>query len=136
MKSRFRKTSRHGIVHRPVVAFPRGGVRNDTDTQDCRLTRNAGSRFRAGHDEVLGGIANIEAGGMYPTDGTNVADFFSYQAYESLRRNTAGRAQIAAYQYSRHVSITFPCPPGGEAERTSPVTAECLYTARRCPRGS
>jgi macrolide transport system ATP-binding/permease protein len=69
-----------------------------------------------GHD-LPRGLANIEAGSMYPEDGTNVADFFSWQAYESLRRNTAGRAQIAAYQYSRQISVSFAGQPAVAQER-------------------
>jgi predicted permease len=52
-------------------------------------------------------VADSSSGSMHPDGRMRIADFFSYPAYESLRQNAAGRAQIAAYEGSRQVSVSF-----------------------------
>jgi len=51
------------------------------------------------------------AGTMGPEDGWDVADFFSYASFQSMRRSLAGRASLAAFTFSDQVSVSF----GGKA---------------------
>jgi predicted permease len=62
-------------------------------------------------------VVDGASGGMHPVGGMDVADFFSYPAYQSLRRNAADRAQIAAYRGSRQVSVSFSGRPAIAEER-------------------
>ncbi len=62
-------------------------------------------------------MADGASGSMLRDGAVSVADFFSYPAYESLRKNAADRAQIAAYTFGGQVSITFGGRPAVAEER-------------------
>src|SRR6185312_16315869 len=76
-------------------------------------------------------ITDSASGSRWQDGGASIADFFSYPAYESLRRNAADRAQIAAYEDSKQVSISFAGRPVIGEERG--VTGNFLSLLRVRP---
>lgn len=53
-------------------------------------------------------MADSASGTMYPSDdGWDVADFFSYPGFETMRGRLAGRASLAAYSFPDTVSVSF-----------------------------
>jgi predicted permease len=63
------------------------------------------------------GIADAASGSGWPDGGMKISDFFSYTSYEAFRRNTADRAQIAAYEGSLQSSVSFAGRPVVAEER-------------------
>jgi len=63
------------------------------------------------------GLADAASGSTWRDGGMKIADFFSYPAWETLRRNAADRAQIAAYENSKQVSVSFSGRPMVGEER-------------------
>jgi predicted permease len=77
------------------------------------------------------GLADSASGSTWADGGTKIADFFSYPAWEAFRRDAADRAQIAAYQESGQVSISFAGRPMVGEERG--VTGNFLSLLRVRP---
>src|SRR6185312_6849363 len=77
------------------------------------------------------GLADSASGSSWADGGMKIANFFSYPAWESLRRNAADRAQIAAYEDSKQVSISFAGRPTVGEERG--VTGNFLALLRVRP---
>lgn len=76
-------------------------------------------------------LRDSASGSTWNEGGGRIADFFSYPAWEAFRRDAADRAQIAAYQDSRQVSISFAGRPVVGAERG--VTGNFLSLLRVRP---
>ncbi len=76
-------------------------------------------------------LADGASGGMRREGAVSIADFFSYPAYESFRKNAADRAQIAAYTFAGQVSVTFGGRPAVAQERG--VTGNFLSVLRVLP---
>ncbi len=53
------------------------------------------------------GVYRGASGSMYPEGALRVADFFSYAAFETMRRQSAGRADIAAHWGRDEVSASY-----------------------------
>lgn len=62
-------------------------------------------------------IADGASGSMRRDGAVSVADFFSYPAYEALRKSAVKRAELAAYTFEDQVSITFAGVPAVAEER-------------------
>jgi predicted permease len=52
-------------------------------------------------------LVDTGSGSMYDAGGVDVADFFSYPAFQVLRKSVAGRASIAAYTYPIGVNVSY-----------------------------
>lgn len=77
------------------------------------------------------GLADSASGSTWRDGGAKIADFFSYPAWESMRRDAADRAQIAAYEDGKQVSISFDGRPVVGEERG--VTGNFLSLLRVRP---
>jgi predicted permease len=82
-------------------------------------------------EEFPSQLRDSASGGVWPEGGTRIADFLSYPSYQAFRRDAADRAQVAAYQISRQVSISFAGRPVVGEER--PVTGNFLTLLRVRP---
>ncbi len=71
-------------------------------------------------------LADGGAGSMYHDEGAEVADFFSYPAFQSLRKSMQGHASVAAYNDSIPVSVTYEGRPTVTTER--PVSGNFFAT--------
>lgn len=71
------------------------------------------------------------SGSMYPEGGRDVADFFSYTAYQRMKEQVAGRASIAAYSGASAVSISYNGRASTADER--PVSGNFLTTLQVRP---
>jgi predicted permease len=78
--------------------------------QQLRLVQWQGHGFP--RDLVDGG-----SGSMYNDEGVDVADFFSYPAFQSLRKSMQGQASVAAYNDPIPVSVTYEGRPTMTDER-------------------
>jgi len=77
-------------------------------------------------------MADGAAGSMYPDGSIDVADFFSYPAYQALRKSLESRASLAAYSEPLPVSVTYRGRPAIAHER--PVSGNFFTTLQVNPR--
>jgi predicted permease len=87
--------------------------------QQLRLVQWQGHGFP--RDLVDGG-----SGSMYNDEGVDVADFFSYPAFQRLRKGVQEHASVAAYNDSIPVSVTYEGRPTVADER--PVSGNFFAT--------
>jgi len=71
-------------------------------------------------------LADGSSGSILYDQGVDVADFFSYPAFQSLRKSLQGRASVAAYNNSIPVSVTYEGRPTVADER--PVSGNFFAT--------
>lgn len=71
------------------------------------------------------------SGSMYHDGGVDVADFFSYPAFQSLRKSVQGHATVAAYYGTIPVSVTYEGRPTVADER--PVSGNFFATLQTRP---
>ncbi len=73
-------------------------------------------------------LADAAAGDMWQQGGVNVADFFSFPAYELMRKGVRDMASISAYTFPSTVSVSF----AGRATvaQARPVSANFFSTLR------
>ncbi len=76
-------------------------------------------------------IADGAAGSMFPEDGWNVADFFSYPGFQQMRQRLAGKASLAAFSFPDTVSVSFVGQANVAKQR--PVSGNFLSTIQVRP---
>ncbi|MDX2149831.1 MAG: ABC transporter permease [Bryobacteraceae bacterium] len=76
-------------------------------------------------------LANGASGSMFRQDGFEVADFFAFPAYESMRRTVASQATLAAYTFPAQVSVAWQGRPLIAEQR--PVAGNFLATLQVRP---
>ncbi len=76
-------------------------------------------------------IAEGASGSMTRQDGGAVADFFSYPAFEALRKSLAGSASIVAFTFPDQISISYRGRPAIAEQR--PVSGNFLSTLQVRP---
>jgi predicted permease len=92
--------------------------------EQLRLVQWQGHGFP--RDLVDGG-----SGSMYQDEGVDVADFFSYRAFQTMRKSLRDRASLAAYTILIPVSVTYEGRPTVAQER--PVSGNFFATLQARP---
>ena len=76
-------------------------------------------------------LLDSASGSMWPDGGWDIADFFSYPAFQALRKGVSGRASLAAFTDPDTVSISFAGRPTVAQQR--PVTGNFFSTLQVQP---
>ncbi len=76
-------------------------------------------------------LSDGASGSMMREEGWSVADFFSYPAFQAIRKSLAGQASLAAFTYPDPASVSFAGRPTVAQER--PVSGNFLSTLQVRP---